>query len=444
MATDRLDRLPAVGAFGDDPHRRRLLEPRNDPAPPERLVVHDDGAQCHCFRALAGTYGECPARFRQGVGSRPRGRRARRDRARAPRPRRTAPRAAAGRSRGRRPAGPRDPRSPSPGRRRARRASGSRRPAPAAIATEPPPSRGKMPWRTAFSTRGCRMSGGTSAASASGATAISTFSRSPKRASSISRYLQAKSISSASGISRVSVRSSVARRKSDSRESMRFASADRPSETSVETPFSALKRKCGFSCRRSALRRASCARSSIAEAPLPLGGEIEVCLDAEVEDAPGEENEEEIDRVDEIGEVRPLPWALRAARPRRPPRRGCAPPSSPRPRRRRAVSPPRRRRPPARRTPRSARYDEPQDEARGEPEERQARLEDGRLEEAATATARPRTCRRRRAPSRRAGGSRRAGAASGSRWDSPRGLRFLRLPRSFRAFSRGCARRREA
>ena len=162
MPADRLDRLPAVGAFGDDLHRVRLLESRDDPAPPERLVVHDDGAQWHSFRRLPGTYGECPAGFRQGSD---RGRETAvlaatelERRVRAVQLGKSLPDVRETDARPRR--GLRGPSSP--GRRRARKASGSRRPAP----LRSPPSRRPRAARCRGARRSRRGAAGSAAARA--------------------------------------------------------------------------------------------------------------------------------------------------------------------------------------------------------------------------------------------------------------------------------------
>ena len=51
----------------------------------------------------------------------------------------------------------------------------------------PPPGLDSSPWRTAFSTSGCRLRNGMAVESTSGATARDTRIRSPKRAFSSSR-----------------------------------------------------------------------------------------------------------------------------------------------------------------------------------------------------------------------------------------------------------------
>ena len=51
----------------------------------------------------------------------------------------------------------------------------------------PPATAGSMPWRTAFSTRGCKTSGGSTAWAAAGSRSQTTCRRSPKRNCSIAR-----------------------------------------------------------------------------------------------------------------------------------------------------------------------------------------------------------------------------------------------------------------
>src|SRR6185295_3842022 len=86
------------------------------------------------------------------------------------------------------------PRPPSPGSGPAGAPSSSTAkrtpPSPRAISIRklPPLARGATAWRMAFSTRGWRENGGTSAASASSSTRHSTRRRSPRRMRSISKY----------------------------------------------------------------------------------------------------------------------------------------------------------------------------------------------------------------------------------------------------------------
>ncbi len=114
------------------------------------------------------------------------------------------------------------------------------------------------PCRMAFSTSGCRIIDGTTAASAPGSTTTSTLSALPKRAFIRDTYSESTSSSSRSATSstwpvRREARSSSPNCSSNS--SAAFGSRYRVDEI----VFSALKRKCGCNCRR---RFRSCASAS--------------------------------------------------------------------------------------------------------------------------------------------------------------------------------------
>ncbi len=115
-----------------------------------------------------------------------------------------------------------------------------------------------MPWVTAFSTSGCRISGATRQPPVP-ASEMSTWRRSPKRTRSISRN-RAASASSRSIVIRSSEPSArLSRRKSASRTHIRrAATGSAPVSALIELRL--LKRKCGSICARS--DRSSASRAS--------------------------------------------------------------------------------------------------------------------------------------------------------------------------------------